>query len=198
MATRADVFIIESLDPDDEGNGRFEGGSISHVLRLHGKEPRYQYVRTLSQFTEAVSDFRDSKYRYLHISAHANSHAMYTTNQDQIDFKVFAKILSGSLRNRRLFLSACSMVNKNLAKLLIPSTGCYSIVGPTEDICFSTAVVFWPAVYHLMFSSNVDAMKRSVLKGHLQDVAKLFCVGIGYYSRNKNKSNKLYTDLMTK
>ena len=33
--TKPDVFIIESLDPDDEGNGRFEGSIISNMLRLH-------------------------------------------------------------------------------------------------------------------------------------------------------------------
>ncbi len=37
MATVPDVFIIETLAPDDEGNGRFEGSVISSVLRLHEK-----------------------------------------------------------------------------------------------------------------------------------------------------------------
>lgn len=198
MATKADVFIIESLDPDDEGNGRFEGSSISHVLRLHGKDPKYCYVRTRSQFKKSVSAFKDSEYRYLHISAHANSHAMYTTNEDEIDFKNLARILSGSLRNRRLFLSACSMVNRDLAQFVIPTTGCHSIVGPKESIQFSTAAVFWPAVYHLMFSSNERAMSRRVLKENLQKLASLFRVDIGYYSRPKSGSIKLFADVMKK
>lgn len=46
MATVPDVFIIETLNPDDEGNGRFEGSVISSVLRLHEKKPIYCYVRT--------------------------------------------------------------------------------------------------------------------------------------------------------
>jgi hypothetical protein len=54
IPTIADVFIIESLDPDDEGNGRFEGSSISHILRLHGKNPKYRYVRTRDDFQDAV------------------------------------------------------------------------------------------------------------------------------------------------
>lgn len=28
MSTIPDIYIIESLDPDDEGNGRFEGRSL--------------------------------------------------------------------------------------------------------------------------------------------------------------------------
>lgn len=58
MGSQANVFISESLGPDDEGNGRFEGSSITHVLRLHGKRPECGYVRTRAQFGEAVQDFR--------------------------------------------------------------------------------------------------------------------------------------------
>lgn len=67
-ATVADVYIIESLDPDDEGNGRLEGVFLSHVLRLHGKNPKYKYVRTRDGFEKAVLAFGKSNYRYLHLS----------------------------------------------------------------------------------------------------------------------------------
>lgn len=64
LRTKPDVFIIESLDPDDEGNGRFEGSIISNMLRLHGKEPKYRYVRTRGEFEDAVGEFGRSRYRY--------------------------------------------------------------------------------------------------------------------------------------
>ena len=147
MTTRPDVFIIESLDPDDEGNGRFEGASISHILRLHGKEPRYSYVRTRAQFEEAVGKFAESKYRYLHISAHADANGMCTTNQEDIDYDELAGLLKPCMNGRRLFLSACSMVHDDVAKAIIPKTGCISIVGPRDDITFSDAAVFWPSIY---------------------------------------------------
>lgn len=187
MSTRPDVFIIESLDPDDEGNGRFEGSIISHVLRLHGKNPKYKYVRTRSTFKKAVRLFAQSNYRYLHISAHANKKAMYTTNDDAIDYADLAKVLTPCLKDKRLFLSACSMVHKDMAKKIIPTTGCYSIVGPTTDIYFTEAAVFWPSIYHLMFTERDDAMKRDALKTHLQNVCSLFNIDIGYYSRSRNK-----------
>jgi hypothetical protein len=38
--TIADVFI-ETLDPNDEGEGRFEGIFLSHALQLDGKNPIY-------------------------------------------------------------------------------------------------------------------------------------------------------------
>jgi hypothetical protein len=168
MSTRPDVFIIESLDPDDEGNGRFEGSSISHVLRLHGKEPKYRYVRTRGQFANAIEDFAISNYRYLHISAHADSEGMCTTNQDEIDYDELADLLTPALNKKRLFLSACSMVHEDMAKVIVPKTGCYSVVGPRESIAFTAAAVFWPAIYHLMFTISDSVMTRCVLKGNLE------------------------------
>ncbi|MCF7698241.1 hypothetical protein [Loktanella sp. M215] len=183
--TIADVFIIETLNPDDEGNGRFEGSSISHLLRLHGKMPRYRYVRTRKCFESALNDFGVSGYRYLHISAHANSGGMVTTNDEEIAYGELSDLLTPHLKGKRLFLSACAMVHDDMAKAIIPKTGCYSVVGPSEDIEFATAAVFWPAIYHMMLSQNGSAMKHPELKENLRRVTDLFGVDIGYYSISK-------------
>lgn len=196
MSTVPDVFIIETLDPDDEGNGRFEGSSISHVLKLHGKRPIYQYVRTRSQFKAAINQFAASRYRYLHISAHADDEGMCTTNLDQIDYRELAKLLTPGLKGRRLFLSACSMVHEAMASEIIPKTGCISVVGPREDISFTTAAVFWPAVYHLMFTHNDAAMGHLALKRNLQKVTELFHIDIGYFSRSKKLKRGFTKDFL--
>jgi len=60
VSTEAEVFVIESLDPDDEGNGRFEGAIISRILSLHGKTCKYRYVRTRKEFKRAVTQFGKS------------------------------------------------------------------------------------------------------------------------------------------
>lgn len=187
MRSHPDVFIIETLSPDDEGNGRFEGITISHLLRLHGKSPKYRYVRTRSEFIKAIHTFTLSNYRYLHISAHGNHRGMCTTNQDEIDYAELGNLLTPTLEDRRLFLSACSMVHDDMAREIIPRTGCYSIVGPTEDIEFTVAAVFWPSIYHLMFSTNDMAMKRTTLRKNLAKVSKLFDVDIGYFSSSGNR-----------
>lgn len=197
-STKADVFIIESLNPDDEGNGRFEGSSISHILRLHGKTPKYRYVRTRSDFEDAVTAFQASRYRYLHISAHADAEGMCTTNQEEIDYDELAELLAPCLKGKRLFLSACSMVHDDMAREIIPKTGCYSVVGPKEDIEFSAAAVFWPSIYHLMFSHNGTKMKHRELKDNLISVADLFDIEIGYYSRSKKRKRGYTQDILKK
>ena len=196
MATVPDVFVIESLDPDDEGNGRFEGSVVSHVLRLHGKHPKYSYVRTREQFEQAALDFGKSRYRYLHISAHAEPEGMCTTNQDEIDYDELAEILAPHLSGRRLFLSACSMVHEDMAKEIIPKTGCYSVVGPREDIPFTVAAVFWPALYHLMFTIKDNAISHGTLKENLSRVSDLFDTEIGYFSKSKRLKRGYTSDIM--
>ncbi len=198
MKTKPGVFIIESLDPDDEGNGRFEGSIISRILRLHGKQPKYCYVRTEKEFQTAVRQFKKSQYRYLHISAHANEEGMCTTNLDEIDYADLAEMLNPLLSGRRLFLSACSMVHEDLAREILPKSGCYSVVGPTEDIYFSDSAIVWSSIYHLMFSENSKGMSHKVLKKKLKKVCALFGVEFGYYSKSRYLKRGYTKDLLRK
>ena len=97
----------------------------------------------LSSELEAVLEhFWTSRYRYLHLSCHANNEEMATT-LDIIPFQELGIILEPYLEKRRLFLSACSMSCSNLAKRLIPITGCYSILGPSAKVDIADAAIFW-------------------------------------------------------
>lgn len=196
MSTKADIFIIESLSPDDEGNGRFEGQLISHVARLHGKQPAYRYVRTRDAFEKAIKAFLRSDFRYLHISAHADLEGIATTNQDEVSNRELGEMLGKRFADRRLFLSACSIVHKQMAADIIPVTGCYSVVGPRQDIGFAEAAVFWPALYHLMFERDDRAMSRATLATNLKKVAMLFDVEIGYYARSASRKAGFSTDIL--
>src|SRR4051794_9671160 len=77
--TKPEVFIIESLDLDDEKEQRFEGKIISQILALSGKQCEYYYIRTRREFEEMLKQFANSGYRYLHLSCHGSSRALQTT-----------------------------------------------------------------------------------------------------------------------
>ena len=183
LKTKADVFIIESLDPDDEGNGRFEGSIISNMLRLHGKQPEYRYVRTRAQFEDAIQEFGRSRYRYLHISAHGEPEGMSTTNLEEIDYDELADLLKPHLQNKRLFLSACSMVHEDMAAYLIPKTDCFSVIGPVDDIHFHKAAIFWASLYHLLFLKDAEKINRARLRDTLSKTADLFEVNVKFFHR---------------
>lgn len=78
------------------------------------------------------------------------------------------------------------MVHNKMAAEIIPKTGCYSVVGPTEDIGFEHAATIWPAVYHLLFEFDGKKIRGKELRETLKGVSNLFDVSIGYFSKSKN------------
>jgi hypothetical protein len=155
--TKPQVFIIESLEFDDEAKELYEGNVISQMFRLSGKECRYVYIRTRAELEALLEQFWDSRYRYLHLSCHANSTEMGTT-LDRITFPELGKILEPYLDKRRLFLSACKMSCRDLAKELLPHSGCYSVLGPAAKPYIADAAIFWASFYHTMFRLNLKAI----------------------------------------
>ena len=113
--TKPELFIIESLDLEDEDAGRQEGEILSRMLRLAGKSgTRYYYIRTKRELEEMIDLFDESDYRYLHISCHANTRGMATTF-DNISFAELGEMLAPCLEGRRVFVSACQMAHEIVA-----------------------------------------------------------------------------------
>lgn len=183
MTTKPEVFIIESLNFADEQAKRFEGQIISQILALSDKRCEYYYVRTEKEFRRVLRFFTRSQYRYLHLSSHGNRGSMFTT-LDELPFATLAQILKPHIRNRRLFVSACSMANSRLARAVFPICGCTSILGPDQNIRFSDAAILWSSLYHVMFAADHTAMKRSVLRLKAQQLADIYRVPLNYFGRN--------------
>lgn len=188
LKTKPQVFIIESLTFDDEKNNRYEGKIISDILHLNNKSSEYYYIRTKKELEEVLEIFLESDYRYLHLSCHGNSQQMATT-LDTIDFEELGDILGPYLFERRLFVSACEMANTKLAKVIMPGSECYSIIGPATDVSFNDAAILWASLYHLMFNHNFDIMKRGDLMKYCGELSKLFGVPLNYFGRDRNKKN---------
>lgn len=191
-----EVFIIESLKFEDEENGRYEGKILSNILHLSGKKSIYYYIRTKKELEEILEIFWETDYRYLHISCHGNGNEMATT-LDSIPFKELAKLVEPVLEKRRLFLSACSMTNEKLAKEIIPSSDCLSIIGPSKNINFNDAAILWASFYHLMFRDNYKIMNRENLLRNTKSVAQMYKVPMNYYSKSKRKSGYKFTGIST-
>jgi hypothetical protein len=183
--THPKVFIIESLDFKDEKNGHFEGEVISKILNFSSIEHKYYYIRTRQEFEHVIGLFKKSKYRYLHISCHGNSNALYTT-LDEIPFNELELIFEDALDNKRLFLSACSVTNSKLADVVLKDTNCYSLIGPAKDINMDDAAIFWAAFYQIMFKKNPKGMNKARLENTLQSLLSAFEVPIKYYSASES------------
>jgi hypothetical protein len=183
MRGKPEVFIIESLTFEDERSNRHEGRVIQRILALSGKQCDYYYIRTLRELKKVLLRFRDSEYRYLHLSCHANEESIATT-LDEIMFEELGEILRPYLADRRLFVSGCSMTNEALAEAVMPGSGCFSILGPREDIAFGDAAILWASLYHVMFAAEATAMKRETLKAKAQEVSNMFRVPLRFFTRS--------------
>lgn len=191
--TQPSLFIIESLRFEDESAERLEGCILRDILRLADKEVEYMYLRTHKEFKAALDRFDESKMRYLHISCHGNAGSVALT-LDNISFGDLGKIIRSHLQKRRLFFSACEVVNDNLASELMPDSGCYSLIGPKRAITFGDAALMWSSSYHLIFRENPDAMNRHRIKSVLARICETFGVPFVYFgSSNKAPGYKRKT-----
>ena len=188
MATEPEVFIVESLDFDDEDEERFEGRILTEILRMCGKNPRYYYVRTKRELREVLEFFGTSDYRYLHLSCHGNDEALWTT-LDEVKFNTLGKLLRPYLRGRRLFISACESVNDDLAREVMPKSGLISISGPSEDVTFDQAAIVWASFYQIMFREDDDGMLGEDIRSVFGEIAKLFEVPLAHYARTANPNS---------
>ena len=180
--TIPELFVIESLTLDDEEHERFEGDILSKMLNLSGKtKTKYYYIRTKRELVKMLQLFGRSKYRYLHISCHANDWAMSTT-LDQINYRDLGTMLRPLVSGRRVFVSACEMANRRMAKEILAHTGCYSLIGPSRAIGFDDAAAFWVSFYHLMFKANKRSMAQGELRECIRDLSALYDEPINFYS----------------
>ena len=174
--TVPEVFIFESLGKADEKAKRYEGSALADMLKLAGKNPKYYYFQSEEELPHLLGLFRQSKYRYLHISAHASRTHVGTTN-DSLTYAKFAKLFAGHLPLRRLFFSACQVGNQKFVDAVAAENkGMHSIVAPAEDIQFDHAAALWSAFYISIFSENEKAMKRSDIEKRLKALTGLFPV----------------------
>lgn len=185
MASKPEVFIIETLDPKSERKERFEGRIISSILSLSCKTCEYYYVRTEKELQHVLRIFTRSGFRYLHLSCHGSRTRMHMT-LDVIPFARLAELLRPRLHNRRLFLSACDLTNYHLANRIFPAStpGCTSMLGPTRSVGFAQGAIFWSSLYHVMFAEDATTMKHGVLRAKAQALANIYDLQLNYFGRN--------------
>lgn len=186
--TKPEVFIIESLDSDDEKHKRYEGLLLSDMLRLANKSPKYHYINSIDELPLVIGLFRQSQYRYLHISCHANSSEIAIGNSS-MPYKEFASCFKGHLNLRRVFLSACKTGNSELFNELEKANqGLHSIVAPIKSISFDNAAAIWSALYLSLFEEKTTSMKHSGIEKRLKNLSQLFPVDF-YWAKFNSKNN---------
>lgn len=190
--TIPEVFIFESLSEADERAKRYEGQILADILRLAGKNPKYYYFQSKEELPHLLGLFRQSKYRYLHISAHASDSSIGTRN-GSITYDELSRTFKGHLPLRRLFLSACQIGNRNFVDAIASrNKGMHSVVAPAENIRFDHAIAIWSAFYVSMFTENSKAMKRAGIERRVKSLCSLFTVDMFFAAYNARRDEWKY------
>jgi hypothetical protein len=175
------VFIIESMDWENESHGKLDGAALKTILDLSDIPNQYIYVRTRQEFEHTMDLFKESDYGFLHISCHGNDEGICLT-MDDINFEDMGLIMGPYLKYRRLFLSACKAACFQLAEYFIPQHHCYSIMGPPDTIDYDKAAIFWSTYYYLMYQDDKIRMWQRNIIPTLENVTRTFSETLNYFS----------------
>lgn len=175
------IFIIESMDWDNERDGKLDGAALKTILDLSDIPNEYIYIRTRQEFEHAIDMFGESDFGFLHISCHGNDEGLVLT-MNEISFADLEMIMGPKLKYRRLFLSACKAACFALAEYFIPQHHCYSIMGPPGTIDYDKAAIFWSTYYYLMYLDDKERMWQKNIIPTLQNVTRTFSETLNYFS----------------
>lgn len=181
------VFIIESIDYENEQAENLDGYSLHSMLSLCGIESRYHFIRTKKELKFLMKEFDKSNYAFLHLACHGNEEEL-SLALDDIPFSELGKIIGESMYRRRLFLSACMASRFELAEQLIPRFHCLSVIGTPNEIHIDQAAVFWSTFYYLMYQDDTVSMPQKLLMPTIVKMTNMFGMKLNYFSiiRNSN------------
>lgn len=180
------VFIIESLRSEEF----FDGENMSEILNLSKIKNVYREVHSKNDFIEAINEFKNSNFRYLHISCHSDMNGI-EINGENISNSDLSKILRNRIIRKRIFLSACKGGNRNIATAIITKCGGQSVIGTPIDLYFDKAALFWPSFYHVIHMLDNNRMNRQNLNIVLKKCVDLFEIPINYYHGIEGELNYL-------
>jgi len=183
------VFIIESMDFENENQKKLDGLTLKTILDLCDIPNMYFYIRTKLELEQVIKIFNESNFGFLHIACHGNESALGLTCEN-IDFEELELIIGYYLHKKRLFLSACKAARFELAQRFIPKYHCYSVIGSPDNIDYDKAAVFWSSFYYMMYEINKVNMTQKDLWPILVNVTRSFKIKLNYFSIIKNTNSK--------
>jgi len=187
IKTKYGVYIIESLRSDDY----FDGQTLHDILEMSKIESTYKWVESIDDLKRVLKLFIISKYRYLHISCHADEYGI-EINGDSISNEELQKLTSAHLKDKRIFLSACKGANLDLASKLIIQNHVLSVIGTPTDLRFDKSVLFWPSFYHAISEIDNTKMKKNDIRDILRKCVDLFEIPINFYSKYLTSKDYLW------
>jgi len=181
-----EVFIIESLRPDDELFGRYEGKILYDILTMAEKRPKYYYFQHVGELEPVAMLFAASGYRYLHISVHGTENEV-GVGELMIPYEDFFYPFRRSFSSKRLFFSGCSLGNEQfIGAADAVDKSITSIAAPCDPIQFDISAAFWAAFYVCSFDDAYHGLRNDLIRDKIRDLCKVFGVDFLLASRTES------------
>lgn len=200
MSNKTGVFVIESRKIKEEAKGKKQGLILTEIMALLGMKSEYRYIRTQKELGEMIRQYYKSNFRYLHFSMHGVSNkkdkpvSKFSLSLDQVSYDTFCKSIiennTGKNEKRRLFISACNVLDDITTQFEYRNNSFISIVSPSAKIRTSIAPLVWATFYHDMFTIEKKSMANSDIRENLDRICDLFNVKFNGYFRKGNDSNQ--------
>lgn len=177
------VFIIESMDFENELKYKLDGFALKTILDLCDIPNEYFYIRTKLELEYIIDRFKETDYGFLHIACHGSEDgSSLSLCYEDIDFDELDSMIGEYMKHRRLFLSACKVARFELAEHFIPKYHCYSVIGSPDDIDYDIAAIFWSSFYYLMYLNDKEQMFQVDILPTLLNITKTFQIKLNYFS----------------
>lgn len=149
--SRFEVFIIESSTEED-------GYVLYRQLKLLGGNPRYIKVACLNDLAAALVLFRQSNYRFVHISCHGDkAQEKIMIGEEWHTYDKVVSLFPRCFKSRRVSFSACELGNDTLTRELNSRNHwIHSIVAPSVEVDPKISAAYWVAFYTLCFDGCVS------------------------------------------
>ncbi len=175
------VFIIEAIGSND----LLEGEILSDILNAAKVFVEIRQVSNKREFRDAINEYDQFNFRYLHISCHGiRDQIGFNLVNQNMNLQELEAIISGKMQNRRVSLSICHSGRTEIAAVFIKN-GAYSVISHPDAVDQHRALIFWSSFYLLMNDEDKWKMKRKHILNFLKSHTKLLRIPIHYYSFNR-------------
>jgi len=188
------VFIIESLGANDVNNHRCDGKILEAQLQLIGEESVYRYVLNVSDLRNALCEFDESEFRFLHVSCHGDSAKAYlAANPAGETYEEFSKCFSSKVALTRVTFAACKLGNKSFFEEFCRwNKGVQSLAAPMNDLPFQRSSLYWATYYTKLIEecrNSNNHIHRDFIESVVPQLSKVLNVSMRYaiYEPNKDR-----------
>lgn len=188
--TDPEVFVIEALHSADYEAGRTDGDVLANHLHLMGMQKAYYKVQNKADFLDAITQFKASRCRFLHVSCHGEQNTnVLDIGDEAVNYEELSTMFKGCLTGKRIAFSACYLGNDRLARMLFnKNKGLHSFMAFSHSVHFDLASAFWIAYYTMAVraangkrnKTGNPTLRNAMIAAYVEKLCNLFGVSVNF------------------